>query len=306
MRESKSLIACVIMIGAAILVVPSSAGAATDGWEFDLSVYMFGVGIDGDVTAKGVETEVDLSSSDVFDALELGGMAMLQARNGDWAIHGDVIFLGLGATEDFRRSFGPVTAEVTGEVDVDMTILELDGGYYFSDRFELLFGVRYVKIDGTTEIRTVNFGDFKGEGDESWVDPLVGGRIILPIGKRWSFYGRGDVGGFGVGSDLSWSATVAFSVKATEHVSFQFGYRALDIDYEDGRGQRRVRLRRHVGGVRASPSPSISDERGAWRVSAPAPEGLRRSALPRKDQRGHRGQASSGGFTMGSTSAPGV
>jgi hypothetical protein len=68
------------------------------------------------------------------------------------------------------------------------------------------------------------------------VDPLVGGRIILPIGKRWSFYARGDVGGFGVGSDLSWNATVAFSVKATEHVSFQFGYRALDIDYEDGEG----------------------------------------------------------------------
>ena len=103
-------------------------------------------------------------------------------------------------------------------------------------RFELIFGVRYTELDGTVEVRTQLFGDFEGDGDESWVDPLVGGRMILPIGQRWQFIGRGDVAGFGIGSDFTWNAVAVFSVKATEMLSFQFGYRAMDIDYDDGDG----------------------------------------------------------------------
>ena len=213
MGDSRKALSCVILLGAVILAAPSTSVAASDGWEFDLTIYMLGAGLDGDVTVKGVEAEADVSFSDILDNMELGFMSMLQARNGQWAIHGDVIFLALGLTEDFKRSFGPVTAEVTGDIDTDLTILELDGGYYFSDRFELLLGARYVRLDGTVEVRTQNFGDFQGEGDKSWVDPLVGARVILPIGEKWSFIGRGDVGGFGVGSDLAWNAVAAFSVK---------------------------------------------------------------------------------------------
>ena len=36
------------------------------------------------------------------------------------------------------------------------------------------------------------------DGKESWIDPVVGVRWIQPIGAKWAFVARADVGGLGV------------------------------------------------------------------------------------------------------------
>ena len=46
--------------------------------------------------------------------------------------------------------------------------------------------------------------------------------------------GRGDVGGFGVGSDLTWQASGAFGWQINEAWSLELGYRYMDIDYTGG------------------------------------------------------------------------
>jgi hypothetical protein len=52
---------------------------------------------------------------------------------------------------------------------------------------------------------------------------------------------RGDFGGFGVGSEFSWSALAAYSfvVAAQDGVTYSgiLGYRVLDVDYEQGSGR---------------------------------------------------------------------
>ena len=60
--------------------------------------------------------------------------------------------------------------------------------------------------------------------------------LTLPLGKAFSFTVRGDVGGFGVGSDLAWHAYADIGYCASDLVSIILGYRAIDIDYEDGKG----------------------------------------------------------------------
>ncbi len=41
---------------------------------------------------------------------------------------------------------------------------------------------------------------------KNWIDPLIGGRYLWRFADGWNIIARGDIGGFGVGSDFSWHA----------------------------------------------------------------------------------------------------
>ena len=156
-------------------------------------------------------------------------MVAYRGVRGDWALMANAIFIGLGASKDL-----PLGG--TADVDFDEAILEVDGGWRFARHWELYFGVRLVDIDATLEVRPITGTDQSAEGSKSWVDPLVGLRFEVPMGKRWSFVGRGDIGGFGVGSDFAWQAMGHFDWRISKHFGTVFGYVALDMDYADGSG----------------------------------------------------------------------
>ena len=72
-------------------------------------------------------------------------------------------------------------------------------------------------------------------GSKSWVDPFVGFRARYNVTDKLYIAGRGDVGGFGVGSDLSWNAVGAIGYQWNNRFSTEMGYRCLSVDYsEDG------------------------------------------------------------------------
>ena len=45
----------------------------------------------------------------------------------------------------------------------------------------------------------------------------------------------GDIGGFGVGSDLTWQAIGTLDYAVNDRLELRAGYRALSVDYEDGK-----------------------------------------------------------------------
>ena len=47
---------------------------------------------------------------------------------------------------------------------------------------------------------------------------------------------RGDIGGFGVGCDLTWQATARVNWQVSHVFRLGLGYRWLDQDYESGTG----------------------------------------------------------------------
>jgi hypothetical protein len=59
------------------------------------------------------------------------------------------------------------------------------------------------------------------------------------MGEAWDFRFRGDLGGFGVGSDLSYQIELLFGWHATERFTLAFGWRLLDVDYDSGSGANR-------------------------------------------------------------------
>lgn len=70
--------------------------------------------------------------------------------------------------------------------------------------------------------------------DKDWFDPILGVRAQWNFNDKWFLAGRSDIGGFSVGSDLTWSVQGTVGYRFTEKVSAELGYRYLDTDYKDG------------------------------------------------------------------------
>lgn len=68
---------------------------------------------------------------------------------------------------------------------------------------------------------------------DDWWDPFIGLRGRLNLSETWYFTAKGDIGGFGVGSDFAWQAEGALGCQVTRNFFVELGYRALSMDYED-------------------------------------------------------------------------
>ena len=64
----------------------------------------------------------------------------------------------------------------------------------------------------------------------------AGATGFRPLGADWEPVTKGDIGGFGVGSDFAWHVT-AFAVwNFFDYATLMLGFRYLDVDYDDGNG----------------------------------------------------------------------
>lgn len=81
---------------------------------------------------------------------------------------------------------------------------------------------------------------FAPSGNVSWVDPVIGFRIRHRLAPNQELTAQADIGGFGIGSRISWQAIAAYSYEfaKTGNVSWAgvIGYRALYVDYIQGSG----------------------------------------------------------------------
>jgi hypothetical protein len=67
-------------------------------------------------------------------------------------------------------------------------------------------------------------------------DPAAPCQQTVAAGQ--SIVTRGDIGGFGVGSDLSWQAMASYNMELCtsggHRIDGYLGYRALSVDYSEG------------------------------------------------------------------------
>jgi len=230
-----SLVKPLSVAATAILLCAASPAIAAEGGDWDHTVVIYGMGaaIDGEAQLGGLVVPVDVSISELFDALEMGGMAAYRADNGDWSFTVDATFMGLGGTAESERGL------VKGDLDVDQFTLMGTVGMRLNERLEALVSLSYFDLsaDLVASIRNPTSGAVttrRASDDASWVDPMFGAQYNVPLADRWRLNLRGDVGGFGVGSDLSYHVLANVRWQASDAVGLVFGYRLLGFDYEDG------------------------------------------------------------------------
>ena len=66
----------------------------------------------------------------------------------------------------------------------------------------------------------------------TWVDPVIGLRTRTNA-TDWLFLAvRGDIGGFGANSELTWQAFAGAGVQVSRWFALLAGYRAIGYDYD--------------------------------------------------------------------------
>ena len=217
--------------GLGLCLFASLANAAE--WKHEVAPYVWGSSMQGSVGVGDLTAEAEMSFSDILDDLEFGFMGTYRASTDRYFVMIDAIYMGLGATE--RGPNGLLKADI----DMDQVGLEADFGYYVGDRLSLLAGLRYVELEAQVEVGGPLGNERSSRMRQNWVDPVIGAQYSWPFAEQWSLNLRGDIGGFGIGSDFAWQATGILRWQLSPRTGVAFGYRHLDMDYEDGRGMDR-------------------------------------------------------------------
>lgn len=90
-----------------------------------------------------------------------------------------------------------------------------------------------IRADVARELAKSLQGDFSRTDD--WWDPYIGVRAQYQLSGAFYLAARGDIGGFGIGSDIMWQAEASLGYRLSQHLFAELGYRALSFDY-DGNG----------------------------------------------------------------------
>lgn len=222
-RSIKRLTVVFLSLLIVALIYSPPASQAAEEVEYLFIPYLWTAGLDGDLGIGTTAVPVDLSFSDLAEFVDIGGAAVFEARADRWSYMVDAFFIRLAEI----REKGPFTVDV----EVETTILEVAVAYRYGEpgSFEVLGGARY--MDLSTDFDLTPGPDLDSKDD--WVDPFLGGRIRIPLGVDWNLQLRGDIGGFGIGSDLTWNALAALGWDVSNTVSLAAAYRVLDTDFDD-------------------------------------------------------------------------
>jgi hypothetical protein len=233
--------ACLVL--SLLLFAASTAGAqdstqSRQPWDFLVEPYFMFPNMNG-TTGLGdlPDVDVDASVEDIFGALESGFMLYAEAQNGTWALSSDFLFMGL--EQDAVAS----SLIQSGSVSVKEAAWELAGLRRISPWLEGGVAGRLVSLDAEVKVvrNLVGGGTTTQTGGltETWVDPVLVVRVKWPASEPWLLQLRGDFGGFGIGSDLTWQVQAYGGYRVSHLFQATVGYRVLDIDYETGSGQER-------------------------------------------------------------------
>lgn len=214
---------------------PVMTTTSDNGWNFTLGLYGWGAGLDGDLGAGGYAMPVDISFSDILDTLDMTAMGVVEARKDRWLFQLEGLYLrnsvsGSAETPVRNQTF-------SADLVAKTTRLEAIAGYRLLENegasLDLFAGAVYYDIDNELDIKGPN-GSFSADSGDNWIDPVIGLRLRQQLDEDWCVQVRGEVGGFGVNSDLVWQALALVGYQITDSSTLFAGWRHAAVDYQNG------------------------------------------------------------------------
>ena len=219
----------------------AAPGAASDesSWQFGVSVPLWAPGIDGNVTVRGVQQDVNVSFDQLKDHLDASFALGLEARKGKLGF-----FTGVG----YMKFSGDYSSARDGHASSELKFLVADAGVSYQlikTETEHPFilaataGIRYwhtesdLTITGPRGVVSLN-----GSNKQNLVDPVFGLRASQYLTRKLHLDFAGDFGGFDIShdTDITWSASGVVTYDFAKWFSLSGGYKALALNESSGSG----------------------------------------------------------------------
>jgi hypothetical protein len=171
-----------------------------------------------------LQVDVHASPGDIFSHLQFGAMLLMEANNGTWGVAADGIYMNLTQSGTADR--------ISAEAGMKQGALELTGFRRVTGWAEVLVGGRLNLL--SAELQTLGLQARSKSADQTWFDPFIGARLQVPNVGKWMLTLRGDVGGFGVGSDLAWQVYPKVGYRFSKLFELNAAYRFISMDYNKG------------------------------------------------------------------------
>lgn len=198
-----------------------------NGWQFVIQPYLLAPAMTGTSAVGPIDARVNVSRKDVISNLNIGFLGYVEASKGNFAFGVDTNYMNLDATPDAQR----VGADI-GQLAVQPMLF-----YRLGPAFELMAGARYnkIKVELRSELPII---DGRSRSVD-WVDPIVGFRFQSKLAGSVGLGLLANIGGFGVGSDLSYQVRPMLNFGVGSGITIDAGYQWVYMDYETGSGLQR-------------------------------------------------------------------
>lgn len=220
-----------------------TSAANSDDYTLTLIPYAWTPALTGTIGAKGFSTDVNESFIDIWDQTDthLGFFGRIEGRAKRLGFYADGGYIKLGVDNvATQRGFGnaDITTEL-GVIDFGLFFRLLDlpssprqpGDSHFS--LDLTAGGQYWTLG--LDFNPQNLPSLTG--GKAWIDPMVGLRAILDVGRHLQFTLGGEAGGFDTASQFTWTAVASagyvFDIGSVRSSVF-VGYKAIADDYTTG------------------------------------------------------------------------
>jgi hypothetical protein len=215
--------------------VTSGGGAAADAstasesdWHLTVSPYLWFPGVHGNIVGpNGGEFGFSASPGDMLSHVRIGLMGVVEPRYKRIVMPLDIMWIRLGSDRALPHTPGQGVANLRATE----FLLTQKLGYRLIDaekvKIDALAGFRYWYF-GQSLSFTTNALNFSGS--QNWVDPLVGGRITGILTPKVEVTVGGDVGGWGVGSQIDYQTFGLLGYRIKSALALQAGYRYLYFD----------------------------------------------------------------------------
>jgi hypothetical protein len=247
MEKTKSHYSTVLKISVLILImlIHNNALNALDpssenNWHFLAEPYIMFPSLSGTTGLRNLpDVKLDANPGDIFSHLQVGFMLNLEAHKENWAIASDLFFANL------QQDITPTAIIISGQSKAKQYQWEFAGFYRIVSFLEIGLGGRLNNIYSGIDIVRNDIGEGNtGQSaniSSTWIDPIIIARASTEINEKWHFQFRGDIGGFHIGSMLTWQLQGFAGYRFGKLFQLSAGYRINSIDYDKGSGQERFR-----------------------------------------------------------------
>ena len=227
----RSLLLGLLAAGSMHLAV--TATAADDGFQVELTPYLWMMGVDADVTVNERKASFEQSFGDLIDNVDAGfsGLGVLSYNR--WLLLGQYDYFDISTNGDDLSDRGvPVPPGGRAELELETTIGTIAAGYRFGDSdhraVDLLIGVRELDMEPTLS--------FQGESrtnDTKVTDTIIMLRPSVRLSERWRFNPTLSYAVDG-DSDTHFELSPQVQYQFADSFALRFGYRTLSYELESG------------------------------------------------------------------------